>query len=120
MTYLKPPSSSTKPFKPNEMKAISHGQSGSPSQWTFSPLPTFRSRFCLQSQAGFIRDMSDPTLQIADGSSVFTSDPNKAQQYVDQDVAASKLRLIADCFPDLTLREVSYVNRDGQWFAAHG
>ena len=61
--------------------------------------------------------MSDPTLQVADGFDVFTADPNKAQQYVDQDVAASKLRAIAGHFPDLTLTEVHYVAREGRWYA---
>ena len=64
--------------------------------------------------------MSDPTLQVADGFDVFTADPNEAQQYVDQDVAVSKLRAIAGSFPDLTLTEVHYVARQGKWYATHG
>jgi hypothetical protein len=117
MNSLKPPSTSTKLSTSNGVKATCHGQNDSASPWTYSQRPTFRSRFCLQSQAGFIRCLSDPTLQVSDGFDVFTSDPNEAQQYVDQDVAASKLRMIADQFPDLTLKEVNYVARDGKWFA---
>ena len=64
--------------------------------------------------------MSDPSLLVDDTFNVFTADPNKAQQYVDQDVAASKLRAIADQFPDLTLKEVSYVARNGEWHAVTG
>ena len=64
--------------------------------------------------------MSDPTLQIADGFDIFTSDPNKAQQYVDQDTAAAKLRSVADKLPDLTLKEVHFVSRNGQWHATYG
>jgi hypothetical protein len=117
MNSLKPPNSSTKPSTSNDVKATCHGQNDSASQWTSLQRPTFRSRFCLQSQAGYIRDFSDPTLQIADGFDVFTPDPNEAQQYADQDVAASKLRMISDHFPDLTLKEVSYVARNGKWLA---
>lgn len=62
--------------------------------------------------------MSDPTLQVADGFDVFTADPNKAQQYVDQDVANEKRKAIAGPdFPDLTLTEVHYVAREGRWYA---
>lgn len=64
--------------------------------------------------------MSDPTLQIADGFDIYTSDPNKAQQYVDQDVAVSKLRAIGGIIPDLTLKEVHFVSRNGQWHATYG
>ena len=63
--------------------------------------------------------MNDPNLLVDDTFNVFTADPNKAQQYVDQDVAASKLRAIADQFPDLTLKEVSYVAQNGQWLAVN-
>ena len=64
--------------------------------------------------------MSDPSLQIADGFDIYTSDPNKAQQYVDQDVAVSKLRAIGRIIPDLTLKEVHFVSRNGQWHATYG
>ena len=63
--------------------------------------------------------MNDPNLLVDDTFNVFTADPNEAQQYVDQDVAASKLRAIADQFPDLTLKEVSYVAQNGQWLAVN-
>jgi hypothetical protein len=117
MNSLKPPSTYTKPCTSNGVKVTCLGLNGSASQWTFSQLPTFRSRFCLQSQAGFIRNMNDPKLLVDDNFNVFTSNPNEAQQYVDQDVAAAKLRAIADQFPDLTLTEVNYVSREGKWFA---
>ena len=103
-----------------ENKATCHGQSVSQSPLTCSPRPVFRSRFCLQSQLGYIRDFSDPSLQVDDSFNVFTADPNEAQQYVDQEVAASKLRAIAEHFPDLTLTEVHYVARQGKWYATHG
>ena len=76
--------------------------------------PPARSRFCLSSPEGLIKDHG--LKPVSAGEEIFTQDVNQALQFVSLDNAAKRAQRILHLYPGLQIIEHHFVLKaDGNW-----